>query len=78
MHGVWRFLGRAEGKRRRSRPRGYWYIRNAVVDCSWLASSELLTDERKETAVGSWARADAYFASAGITHHRGHSGLRGD
>lgn len=64
--GGWRFLGRAKGNRRSSRPVGYWYIHNAVDDHSRLAYSKLLTDERKETAAGFWARANAYFASAGI------------
>jgi hypothetical protein len=68
--GGWRFLGRAEGKRRKSRPVGYWYIHNAVDDCSRLGYSELLEDERKETAAAFWGRANAYFESAGITVKR--------
>jgi transposase InsO family protein len=68
--GGWRFLGRAEGKRRKSRPSGYWYIHNAVDDHTRLAYSELLTDERKETAAGFWIRANAYFESVGITVQR--------
>ncbi len=68
--GGWRFLGRAEGKRRKSRPVGYWYIHNAVDDCSRLGYSELLEDERKETAAAFWGRANAYFESAGITVSR--------
>lgn len=38
--GGWRFLGRAEGKRRKSKPVGYWYIHNAADDCTRLAYSE--------------------------------------
>jgi len=68
--GGWRFLGRAEGKRRRNKPVGYWYIHNAVDDCSRLAYSELLSDERKETAAEFWVRANAYFESVGITVQR--------
>ena len=64
--GGWRFLGRAEGKRNRRRGVGYWYIHNAVDDCSRLGYSELLEDERKETAAEFWKRARAYFESAGI------------
>ena len=60
-------LGRAKGKRDRRRGMGYWFIHNAVDDHTRLAYSELLTDERKETAAGFWARAHAYFATAGIT-----------
>jgi transposase InsO family protein len=60
-------LGRALGKRDRRRGMGYWYIHNAVDDCSRLAYSELLQDERKETAAAFWQRANAYFNSVGIT-----------
>ncbi len=60
--------GRQAGKKNRKGIRhGYWYIHNAVDDHSRLAYSELLPDERKETAAGFWARANAYFAAAGIT-----------
>jgi hypothetical protein len=63
-------LGRAEGKRNRRRGMGYWYIHNAVDDCTRLAYSELLEDERKQTAAGFWARANAYFAVSRITVKR--------
>jgi transposase InsO family protein len=63
-------LGRAEGKRNRRRGVGYWYIHNAVDDCTRLAYSELLTDEKKETAAEFWKRANAYFESAGIAVKR--------
>ncbi|MBS7548315.1 IS481 family transposase [Dietzia massiliensis] len=62
--------GRAKGKRDRKRGMGYWYIHNAVDDHSRLAYTELLEDERKETAAGFCKRAHAYFADAGITVHR--------
>ena len=65
-----RVLGRAEGNRRKSRPMGYWYIHNAVDDCTRLGYSELLNDERKETAAAFWKRANAYFASVGISVQR--------
>jgi transposase InsO family protein len=68
--GGWRFLGRAEGKRDSRRGMGYWYIHNAVDDCSRLGYSELLTDEKKETAAAFWERANAYFATAGIVVKR--------
>lgn len=63
-------LGRAMGKRNRRRGVGYWYIHNAVDDCTRLAYSELLEDERKETAAGFWTRANTYFESVGITVQR--------
>lgn len=60
--------GRQRGKHNSGDTRpGYWYIHNAVDDHSRLAYSELLPDERKETASAFWSRANAYFAAAGIT-----------
>ncbi len=70
--GGWKVHGRGSvGKRnnRLGRP-GYAYLHNAVDDHSRLAYSEILTDERKETAAAFWQRADAYFASCGITVRR--------
>jgi len=58
-------LGRAAGTRNRRAGTGYAFIHNAVDDCSRLAYSEILTDEKKETAAGFWERAHAYFAA----HH---------
>lgn len=65
-------LGRAAGakNRRKGVKTGYWYIHNAVDDHTRLAYSELLTDERKETAAAFWERANAYFTSVGITVRR--------
>lgn len=62
-----KMLGRQAGRRDRRSGMGYWYIHNAVDDHSRLAYSELLTDERKETAAAFWKRAQAYFSAAGIT-----------
>jgi transposase InsO family protein len=64
-----RIVGRLKGSRR-PRGQGYWFMHNAVDDHSRLAYSELLDDERKETAAGFWGRANAYFASVGITVQR--------
>lgn len=63
-------LGRQQGKRNRRAGVGYWYIHNAVDDCTRLAYSELLDNERKETASEFWIRANAYFESVGITVQR--------
>jgi transposase InsO family protein len=64
-------LGRAAGQKNTRRGKiGYWYIHNAIDDCTRLAYSELLTDERKETAADFWKRANAYFESVGITVQR--------
>ncbi|HEX4444811.1 MAG TPA: IS481 family transposase [Galbitalea sp.] len=66
-----RMLGRQAGKRHNTnhgRPgRGYSFLHHAVDDHSRLAYSEILTDEKKETAAGFWLRANAFFAAAGIT-----------
>jgi transposase len=65
-----RVLGRAAGKRDRRRGMGYWYIHNAIDDHTRLGYSELLTDERKQTAAAFWKRANAYFNAVGITVQR--------
>jgi transposase InsO family protein len=80
--GGWRITGRATGKRNRTatpgatRDRhggarlGYAYLHTALDDHSRLAYTEILTDERKETAVAFWRRAHAYFTGCGITVRR--------
>lgn len=45
---------------------GYTYIHSAVDDCSRLAYSEVLGDERARTAVGFWHRAQVWFADQGV------------
>ena len=66
-----RVLGRAAGRRHNNghgHPgRGYAFLHHAVDDHSRLAYSEILSDERKETAAGFWLRANAFFAAAGVT-----------
>jgi transposase InsO family protein len=78
--GGWRTQGRSAGKgnaRRTTTVRknghpvvGYAYLHNAVDDHSRLAYSEILADERKETAAEFWRRAEAWFAGCGITVRR--------
>ena len=46
--------------------RGYRYLHHAVDDYSRVAYSEILDDERKETAAGFWNRANAFFAGLGV------------
>lgn len=70
-----RSLGRAAGTRNRTgtaanRRPGYSFLHNAVDDHSRLAYTEILTDEKKETAAAFWERANAYFKSCGITVKR--------
>ncbi|MFZ3493438.1 IS481 family transposase [Streptomyces sp. 5.8] len=78
--GGWRVVGRTAGdrnrqattdQRRSSTPViGYSYIHSAVDDHSRLAYSEVLANERQETAAGFWQRANAFFAAHGITVER--------
>ncbi len=75
--GGWRVTGRSAGSRnsrthtpirRGSHPViGYHYLHTALDDHSRLAYSELLPDERKDTAAAFWIRAEAWFAGHGIT-----------
>jgi transposase InsO family protein len=62
-------LGRQAGRKKRSGA-GYSFIHTAVDDHSRLACSEILADEKQETATSFWTRAQAYFASCGITVER--------
>lgn len=63
-----RLLGPEEGNRNKRRDhRGYAYLRHAVDSYSRVVYPENLADERKETAAGLWLRANAFFASIGVT-----------
>jgi transposase InsO family protein len=77
--GGWRMLGRTLGNRnsqadkssgKKSKNRdplhGHHFLHTALDGHSRLAYSELLGDERKETAAAFWARANAWFAECGI------------
>jgi transposase InsO family protein len=78
--GGWRAAGRAQGGRnsrahtplrRNCKPViGYSYLHTAIDDHSRLAYSEILADERKDTAAAFWHRAHAFFTAAGITVQR--------
>jgi transposase InsO family protein len=82
--GGWRMAGKAAGSRnsrahrdparrrtRHGRPNlGYSYLHTALDDHSRLAYTEILADERKETAAAFLARAHAWYAAAGITIER--------
>jgi transposase InsO family protein len=63
-----RFLGRAAGVRvKKGAKPGTAYIHHAMDDHSRLVYSEILADERKETASAFWTRANNYFNGCGIT-----------
>lgn len=65
--GGWRKKGRTVGNRNnRKQGLGYAFIHHAVDDNSRLVYSEILENERKETAAGFWERAHAFFAEAGL------------
>lgn len=76
--GGWRMLGRSAGQRNsqadktgtrnqyRNPVRGYHFIHTALDARSRLAYSELLPDERKDTAADFWLRANAWFTEQGI------------
>ena len=64
-----KMLGRAAGRKNRSHA-GYAYLHTAIDDHSRLAYSEILADERKDTAAAFWGRAHAFFTAAGITVQR--------
>lgn len=78
--GGWRVHGRGSAQDRTARSardsaqragaagsRGYRYLHHAVDDYSRVAYSEILDDERKETAAGFWIRANAFFTGLGLT-----------
>jgi transposase InsO family protein len=67
--GGWRTRGRHH-RPHRHRGGGYAFLHTAVDDHSRLAYSEVLTDERQETAAAFWTRASAYFTTCGITVRR--------
>ena len=49
---------------------GYHFLHTALDDHSRVAYSELLADEKAETAAAFWSRAADWFASVGITIER--------
>lgn len=70
-----RVMDRAAGKKNKTgtaanRRPGYAYLHNAVDDHSRFAYTEILEDEKKETAAGFWERANEALNAAGITVKR--------
>jgi transposase len=77
--GGWRMQGRSVGNRNaqasrgpgqhrnRRLVRGYHFLHTAIDAHSRLVYSELLADERKETAAAFWTRANTWFNQCGIT-----------
>lgn len=78
--GGWRMLGRSRGARNAQADkssgvlnkyhqpmRGYHFLHTAIDGHTRLVYSEMLADERKETAAAFWTRANAWFTESGIT-----------
>jgi transposase InsO family protein len=78
--GGWRMLGRTVGNRNaqadkssgllsnnRHPLRGHHFLHTALDGHSRLVYSEILTDERKDTAAAFWTRANSWFNQCGIT-----------
>jgi hypothetical protein len=78
--GGWRAFGRGSAqdhkagaardraaRRGAAASRGYAFHHHAIDDYSRLVYSEILPDEKKQTAAAFWRRARAFFANAGIT-----------
>ncbi|WP_218683368.1 IS481 family transposase, partial [Microbacterium sp. BF1] len=61
-----RTLGQQKGKKNKTGV-GYSFIHSAIDDNSRVVYSEILGNERQETAAEFWKRANAFFASQGIT-----------
>ncbi|GAA4300050.1 IS481 family transposase [Actinomadura luteofluorescens] len=58
-------------RRTGGKPRlGHAYVHTVIDDHSRLAYTEILPDERKETATAFWQRAHRFFTDAGITVRR--------
>lgn len=63
-----RKLGQQAGNRNnKKKGPGYAFLHHAVDDRSRLAYSEILDEERKETASAFWERANAVFQAARVT-----------
>ena len=82
--GGWRYVGRQQGDRNRSRPRdrtgalkaprppqvGTAYLHTVIDDHSRVAYVEICADEKAETAIGVLQRAIAWFAERGVIVER--------
>ena len=60
---------RAENKKKTTSV-GYAFLHSTIDDHSRVVYSEILTDEKKETATAFWHRANTYYESLGITVKR--------
>jgi transposase InsO family protein len=78
--GGWKMFGRDSDQNRAARRasgaaaraggkpgRGYRFLHHAIDDYSRVVYSEILDDEKKDTAAGFWNRAVDFFASLGVT-----------
>ncbi|MFZ0015127.1 MAG: IS481 family transposase [Acidimicrobiia bacterium] len=68
--GGWRIHGRGQAPPVKRSSVGYRFLHTAIDDRTRLAYSEVLTDEKGNTAAGFWHRAHAWFLVHGITIER--------
>lgn len=68
--GGWRHHGRGNDRYKGHSGAGYRYIHTALDDRSRIAYSEILDDERSDTAAAFWSRAAAWFADHGVSCER--------
>ena len=70
--GGWRTLGRTARQKNKKKtvPVGYAFLHSTIDDHSRVVYSEILTDEKQETAAAFWTRANNYYESLGITVKR--------
>ena len=70
--GGWRTLGRPAGRKNRhaSVKVGYSFLHSTIDDHSRVVYSEILGDEKQDTATEFWKRANTFYESLGITVKR--------
>jgi len=72
--GGWKIHGKGTGQHHRSRrvanrpapQKSYRYLHHAVDDYSRVVYSEILDDEKRDTAAGFWTRARGFFTALGV------------
>jgi transposase InsO family protein len=68
--GGWRAHGRGNANDSKRTKVGYAFVHSAVDDYSRVAYSEVLGDERADTSIGFWSRANTWFADRGVIVER--------
>jgi transposase InsO family protein len=68
--GGWRIHGRGQAPTTKRSSTGYRFLHSALDDRTRIVYSEIHTNEQAITAVGFWARANAFYNQLGITVER--------